>query len=254
MDAIEFRQLEKLYHYTSMRNAISILASKRLFMGKLSNMNDVMESFRPISAVIAYDDEEVFEWLNDAQKELGSYRQASFTVDGRYLGFAISSMWGHYADSGYGACIVLDKSRLISSLSEKGDFHFDNVKYRKNYCNNLRLNRNPAQYFKKNIIKIFFRKRKEWEVEQEFRVICKNQNSPIAIDISDSIAAVIICRAREIDFNNDSIWNSDNYKMLRCIAPGIPILALTINGKEPKLNDESGYEWYPGCEIPEFVV
>lgn len=254
MNANEFRQLEKLYHYTSLWNAISILASKRLFMGQLSNMNDVMESYRPTSAVITYDDEELFEWLNDAQKELGSYRQASFTVDGRYLGFAISSMWGQYADSGYGACIVLDKSCLITSLSEKGDFHFDNVKYRKNYCNNLRLNRNPAQYFKKNIIKIFFRKRKEWEVEQEFRVICKNQNSPVAIDISYSIAAVIICRAREIDFSNDSIWNSDNYKLLRCIAPDIPILALTISGKEPKLNDENGYEWYPGSEIPGFVI
>lgn len=42
---------QKLYHYTPLERAISILSSNKLFMGKLAGMNDINESYRPLANV-----------------------------------------------------------------------------------------------------------------------------------------------------------------------------------------------------------
>lgn len=57
------------------------------------------------------------EYLCYAEEEMRKYQQLSFSQDrvvdgGHYLGFDLHTMWGLYADKGYGVCLVFDKENL----------------------------------------------------------------------------------------------------------------------------------------------
>ena len=58
------------------------------------------------------------------EAELRRYQQISFAQDREcedctYLGFDLHSMWGLYADKGYGVCLVFDKDKLTL---QNGDY------------------------------------------------------------------------------------------------------------------------------------
>ena len=107
MNRDTFLKTEKLYHYTSFESAIKILVSNKLLFGKLSNLNDINESFRPLFYSSSINHE-------NALKELSKYKQISLARDGKLKGFAIPSMWGHYAEKGYGVCLVFDKRSCLN--------------------------------------------------------------------------------------------------------------------------------------------
>ena len=95
MNREEFNSVEKLYHYTSFDKALKILASNKLRFGKLSNMNDIHESYRRKMYELGVNEDDITE-------ELGKYRQFSITRDNHpRRGFDIAAMWAHYADKGY---------------------------------------------------------------------------------------------------------------------------------------------------------
>ncbi|MCM1071620.1 MAG: DUF2971 domain-containing protein [[Clostridium] fimetarium] len=241
----QFRDTEKLYHYTTLANALSIIQSGRLYMSALSKLNDINESYRPIWAFNdAYDDDTRYEWLDMAVEELRNYRQCSLTMDDERPGFAILPLWGHYANKGMGVCLVFDKNKIIESLSDRNDFHSDKVKYVPSYDNGITIDEEPKEYFRKHMSETFFRKSSDWEYEQEFRIICRTECTSAHIDISKAIMAAIMCYAEDCDFNKDSIYNSSAYLLLTKAAPSIPILIFAVTDGGPRLIKEDT-QWFP---------
>lgn len=247
-----FRSIEKLYHYTSIKNAELILLTGKMIMGKLSDMNDINESCR-----LVYSDLLNKFSVEDLVKEISEYRQLSLTLDAPLPGYSIPAMWAHYADKGFGACIVLDKQKLIEKLSK--EFLFGEVKYKKNYDPDIFAGKCNYKTVKALIAKkrksIFFCKSFDWRYEQEFRIVHKQKAYDFStIEVSDCIMALIVNRFHDIDPNTESQANSRVYRYLRKILPDVPLLSLGgyFNGYPPALIEidnpgGGGLQWYPAA-------
>lgn len=238
----------KLYHYTSIAKAISILSTNKLFMGKLSNMNDINESYRPLSTYNedgkGFENEDI---LKDAVQELKNYCQTSLSTDGVYPGFYIPAMWGHYADKGYGACIVFDKDALIRKLESKSDFYYKEVTYReeKDFNPNIIIRGNPRDYFRENLYDIFFEKSDCWKCEQEFRIISNAAKRPVSIDITGCVMAIVMCYAHGDNNHHNSVSGTDDYYRLKSMFPDYPILEWANGVCGCCLLDRNGNQWFP---------
>ena len=238
---------DKLYHYTSLSSAISILSTSKLLMSNLEGLNDINESYRLLQTYFKTgDNAEVTEdRLKAAENELKKYWQASLSNDKDLPGFAIPAMWGHYGERGFGACIVLDKQILLQNLSPD-KYTYNAISYLEDYNGEICIDGDPVEYFKRNKEKIFFRKTKDWEYEQEFRVICRTDKvEDTMIDIKDCIIAVVIWFAKGIDNQNDSCFSSLSYRRLNYLFPEIPILEGCISDNQAILRDTKGNRWYP---------
>lgn len=176
-----FKQTEKLYHFTSFDTAVKIIESNRLRFGRLNNMNDVHENDKIV--FVDANEQPINEFPSDLldalHDEIYKYRQISLTAEdekGDNDGFDLHQMWGLYADKGEGVCLVFDKNEL-----EKSPEMTDIARGRVIYENSHELgsfvisdSQNPDKIVKEvrsRSQEIFFRKRKEWEHEQEFRLM-----------------------------------------------------------------------------------
>lgn len=243
----EFCRMDKLYHYTSMAKAISILATNKLFMSNLRAMNDVNESYRPLASY--FDESENAnsdEYYKKAETELQKYRQTSLTTDNALPGFAIPSMWGLYAEKGNGVCIVFNRKALVERLPASQGYYWANVSYIEEYNNDIIVRGNPEKYFKTNISNIFFKKSNDWKHEQEFRIIRRCENSsPAFIDITGCVIAVLMCYAEGDNNHNDSCLTTLPYKRLKLLFPNITILEWSNGIFGCILKDIKGKPWYP---------
>ena len=50
----QFKQTEKLYHFTSFDTALKIIETNRLKFGRLNNMNDIQEKFQSLYMEMAF--------------------------------------------------------------------------------------------------------------------------------------------------------------------------------------------------------
>lgn len=150
----------------------------------------------------------------DTQKELELYQQLSFTMDfdDNFRGFELTSMWGHYAENGFGVCLVFDKILLLQQL-------------------NTTAKHKPIQYvsdisnFKDIGVddvfdEVFFKKSFDWNFENEYRVITKQESNRLEkLNINNTLKCVILHR---IDIN-DMRYNIMEY-ILRLYKVNIPVL------------------------------
>lgn len=183
----QFKQTEKLYHFSSFDTALKIIETNRLKFGRLNNMNDIHENDKLMFADANGQgiDEFPSDVLDTLYDEIYKYRQISLTADseeGDKDGFDLHQMWGLYADKGEGVCLVFDKDELEKNY-EMVNIHKGRVKYNKtqeleSFVVSLSLHPEtiPAEV-KSQISKIFFHKRKEWEHEQEYRLMKRCPNS-----------------------------------------------------------------------------
>lgn len=242
-----FLGTQKLYHYTTLERAISILSTNKLFMGRLASMNDINESYRPLSTYIEpgkSSESKDKERLKGAEKQLQRIRQTSLSVDGEMPGFANPIMWGHYADRGEGICIVLDKKALIRKLKGAGGFHYGLVMYEKDFNPDITIGENPEIYFLEHMNEIFFKKSDCWKPEQEFRIIRWADNSPAYVDISGCVIALVMCYARSND-RQEAVFGSESHKKLQLLFPDYPILEWSTAECGSNLRDAGGNQWYP---------
>lgn len=207
-----FQSIEKLYHYTSFETALKIITSGKLKYGKLSNMNDVNEAYKFICF-----DHNVDINTQEVLDELSLYRQLSFSQDRDKLGYNISSMWGHYAQKGRGACLVFDRKKLENLLSRQRDTYSKSISYITNYSGEIFIRTSDIpQDIAKLRDEIFFSKSTEWEYEQEYRVVkiidkvCGDEY----LDVKDCLIAVIMHYADDVNYN-DKIFDSLNYHILK---------------------------------------
>ena len=224
-----FQEMTKLYHFTSFDAACEIIESRKLRFGKMYRMNDLIESNRISWRRI------VGQYLSEidlyAEEEMNRYQQISFVQDMErdgfeYLGFDMHSMWGLYAERGSGACLVFDKEKL---KLEEGNYA-RNVEYANfipmdyGFKNKSRHGIRSEIWRRKD--EIFFWKRKEWEYEQEYRVICRAQNAEEDnyLDVADALSFVIICKDESVE-KEESIWDGIQCYVLKHLKKRVPVLS-----------------------------
>lgn len=174
----EFNNTNKLYHYTKFDTAIKILESNSLRYGRLHNMNDIHENDKLSYVDLSGTTISSFpsDVLNAIDDEMEKYRQISFTIDDKKhnkFGFDLHQMWGLYAEKGQGLCLVFDKEILCKKLDD--NVIHGAISYNKTVDSFYMANSNNSQTIPsdihKQVKKLFFYKRKEWEHEQEYRLI-----------------------------------------------------------------------------------
>ena len=264
----EFKSISKLYHYTKFDTAIKILESHSLKFGKLCNMNDIHEndklSFVDLSGnPIQYFSSDILETIDH---EMAKYRQISLTIDDEEqnkLGFDLHQMWGLYADKGKGACLIFDKDTLCNNLGK--DVQHINVSYNKVVESFYIAKHSDSQSIQKDIQKqikkLFFHKRKEWEHEQEYRFIkrCSNLEEDEYVDYGDALKYIIL---NSVIKDTEGLKFKEYVEELNNHAPKVPILLysnglldyslIDINHTETIWTSSNGYDiLIPGenCEI-----
>ena len=279
----QFKQTEKLYHFTSFDTALKIIETNRLKFGRLNNMNDIHENDKLMFADANGQgiDEFPSDVLDTLYDEIYKYRQISLTADseeGDKDGFDLHQMWGLYADKGEGVCLVFDKDELEKNY-EMVNIHKGRVKYNKtqeleSFVVSLSLHPEtiPAEV-KSQISKIFFHKRKEWEHEQEYRLMkrCPNSVREEYLFLGHALKFVILTsKLRNIDevlyFKKLKDVKNKVEKMEKGRNIGkagkIPVLVYgnglfnytlcTEDGKEEIWNSNDGYNaliWDENCEL-----
>ncbi len=175
----------KLYHYTSFNTFLKIWHTKTLLFQPFYNVNDRLEKSKFVK--ISDLSNESKNQLNKLDNQLASYRQISLLSDYSEVikGFMSSMMWGHYGDKGNGVCIELDSDKLNlldqTIIKNKVDYSIEiNAPTLKKEDDVLNFIDTHIDYF-------FFQKTKEWEGENEYRLVSRIQTE---LDISNAISAV----------------------------------------------------------------
>ena len=235
--------MTKLYHFTSFDAACKIIESRKLLFGKRYRMNDLIESGRITSGRIFTND------LSDgelfAEEEIRRYQQISFVQDREhegfeYLGFDLHTMWGLYAERGYGVCLVFDKNKLRLDVGDYSkDVEYDNYIPAVFECRNKSRAGIEAEIWLRRD-ELFFLKRKEWEYEQEYRVIrrAKCEKDDEYLDVSWALSFVIICKDKSVEIG-ESIWAGMQFFALKQLKRKIPILSYVYDLDWYTLYDES---------------
>lgn len=189
-----FSGITKLYHFTSFDSASKIIQSGKLRFSKSYRLNDLIESNRVVwERSLQGDIPDGQEYLHYAEVEMRRYQQISFSQDRvvgncYYLGFDLHTMWGLYADSGYGVCLVFDKEKLTLGPED----YAAEVKYVNLIPQGVMIHNKSKGGIKSEIKRrresIFYYKRKEWEYEQEYRILrrAKNQADDEYLDITET--------------------------------------------------------------------
>ena len=174
----QFEKTEKLYHFTSFDTALKIIESIHLRYGRLNNMNDIHENDKIVFVDANNHPTDKFpsDVLDELYDEIYKYRQISLTADdneGDKDGFDLHQMWGLYADKGEGVCLIFDKKELEKGFGS-ATLH-DRVSYDKTVDSYYISLSNTADKvsveIREHANEIFFHKRREWEHEQEYRLL-----------------------------------------------------------------------------------
>lgn len=203
----KFNDTERLYHYTSFDNAITIIATGKLRFSQLCSLNDINEAYRPeyidiYRTASLSDFDKGFSILDKGviTKAIQKFQQISLSIDtDDNYGFAISPMWGHYAQKGTGICLAFDKNKLIRNLNPDD---YGIVQYKKERDGSIIIPLENTEdctgYINSHKREIFFTKTSDWSYEKEFRIVMMNKRKTNRyLDIKDSIIAVIINTNRE---------------------------------------------------------
>lgn len=197
---VEFKNINKLYHYTKFDTAIKILESHSLRFGRLHDMNDIHENDKLsyVESTGTLINSFPSDVLDTIDCEMAKYRQISLTADDKQdkLGFDLHQMWGLYADKGQGVCLVFDKDMLCEQIDDSVLHKV--VSYDTAVESFYIANYNDSQSIQRNIQeqaeKLFFHKRKEWEHEQEYRLIkhCPNLKREEYLDYGKALKYIIL--------------------------------------------------------------
>lgn len=199
----KFQQTDKLYHFTSFDTAKKIIESNCLRFGRLSYMNDLHESDKIV--FVDLKDQRIDEFPSDVldalHDDIYKYRQISLTAEGEAGdkdGFDLHQMWGLYADKGDGVCLVFEKNELLKSPDmsiKSGRISYDNSAHLESFV--ISDSNNPSQVVSEvcgRLPEIFFHKRKEWEHEQEYRLLkrCPRETREEYLRLGHALKFVIL--------------------------------------------------------------
>lgn len=200
--------VDNLYHYTKFETAIRILSSGQLFLSSYSNCNDINENCGPTVISTGEDSQEIWNILK-------YYVQVSFSMDAHCdnmtkRGYNIPMMWGHYAENGKGVCIAFDKQEVLDAITEDDRLYSRKVEYSNiwdwsaiNY--DKKLHGDALNFICRAKDCIFFHKTKDWEYENEYRIIAFNDcEQRMTLDIGNCLSGIILFSRNHENFINSS--------------------------------------------------
>ena len=250
-----FNSVEKLYHYTTFDSAIKILQSRTLLFGRLKDMNDINELYRPMVPDFnpnrqAGNNDRLYDNLD---KETNRYQQISLTMDGRRYGFDIPAMWGHYANKGKGMCLVFDKNNFVNRLKGEQKRHllYGKIIYTNDFSPTIicrtKADDSVIPLTKKEEKDLFFHKTKDWQYEQEYRVLIKSDSeSREKLEFQDSLIAVVMHNAESVALDQ-TIFDSIEFKIIDKIVSSYtqvtPVLEHCMFFQETLLKTEEHTIW-----------
>ena len=234
----------KLYHYTKKTNFRLIWEKKTLKFSEWTNTNDVFEREKIIritcdSAINngkSCDTETFRQFVSSVFKEIQSYKQISFCQDYDGIkGYASPLMWGHYARHKRGThfysgvCIELDDSKLkLEPFIHPGTINYvDNLESTHlKWFDEKDENIAAQKFVRENIDRLFFYKQKQWEHENEYRLVSKEKEF---LDISSAISAVYVLEEDISTINSVKRLVKDSCKIEFLNVGGLGELSLIEN-------------------------
>lgn len=202
--------MTKIYHYTTLKTALEyILPKMQLKTNTINKMNDPKENqpwaFGGIDINYAdiYKDTYSDNTVIDHQYTLGneikeSVQAICFVHDEKMKGFLNEIMWAHYAGNHTGVCLEIDFEIFKEENSEiLKIFKFENVTYGAHSDYYLTWNpdkikeENFYKIFNQDYNKLFLRKSKYWENEDEKRLLIFNRDN-IFLDIVKSLTGIYL--------------------------------------------------------------
>jgi len=257
--SLRFTKMNRLYHFTDYKSACEIIKGKQFLFSKRYKLNDLIEGHKITAKRALFED--IGEDMNKEyipEAEMMRYQQISFSQDRIvgdivYEGFNLHSMWGLYADKGYGVCLVFDKDKLkLGAKDYARDVKYDDwIMSDYDFQNTSKVGVKEEVWQRKD--EIFFYKRKEWEREQEYRIIrrAKDPRDDEFLDVSGALSFIILCKDKTAKIPN-SIWTGERYPHLKYISDRkLPIFwykptfegyALYHDYDEPVWTEEGGFE------------
>lgn len=253
----QFNNSERLYHYTSFSSAMKILQSHTLLFGRLKDMNDINELYRPLAFYYhpRHDNRNNDDIHKKMKEDYYKYQQISLTMDGNRMGFDIPAMWGHYAQNGNGVCLVFDKAKLITYLDEeKRQRHivYDDIKYTKDYSPEINYdidpNNNLIVFGEEEEKDYFFHKTEDWSYEQEFRVIIKSDSDEREkLNFKNSLLSIIMHNAKSVGHEQTIFASIEHEKISKVAGNDIAILehGIWFNNTQLTIREETIWESNP---------
>jgi hypothetical protein len=214
---------DNLYHYCSLQTAIEhILPDKRLLVNPVGKSNDPRENKSynfAFHSIPNPDNEEINPWrLNDeiTREIRNGCKQTCFSKKiGRINGYELSRLWALYSDNHKGVCLEIDEAKFLEENSEllSQTSYFEAVEYDDlndgpplslnidlEQLNRLGIKDYIGKFRIENIRHLFFRKNKEWESENETKLLLvTNSQENEYCTIKKSLRKIIV----GVDFNEN---------------------------------------------------
>ncbi len=191
----------RIYHYCKLTTGIEqILSFKRLLLADIKKTNDPREYKSFVFAANCMKKEDKPDSLDLSNKEISDYLRQDckvlcFTKDSlklKKLGYENLSMWAHYGDNHKGLCLEFDMSKFIKENKDViNQKLFKSIKYEafnsKKFNNHISIDYTKKNKFgkekylkgrfrKKYMNYLYFTKAKEWEHENEIRLLHFSSN------------------------------------------------------------------------------
>jgi hypothetical protein len=181
----------RIYHYCRLSTALEhILPAQRLLLGPLVNTNDPRENKSYIFAGSSTKTIPVRR-IEDINKEVSDILRSDckticFSKDDKYFGFEYSRMWAYYSDNHKGLCLELDAKEFLleneplinRDLFRKiAYFEFNYQWIEHKVIDHDAIEKMGRERYLREIFRpehldyLYFTKNKEWESEQETRLL-----------------------------------------------------------------------------------
>lgn len=214
---------KKLYHYCSLQKAIElILPHRRLLINPVGKSNDPRENKSYNFAYYGTSSPELDDlntWQpNDEITEEIRYgcKQTCFSSKKETInGYELSRLWALYSDNHKGVCLEIDEAIFLDENSDllNQNCYFGSVEYDDlnkgppislninfDQLNHLGTKKYISKFRIDNINSLFFRKNKEWESENETRLLLlSNTQNNEYCTIEKSLCTIIA----GVDFNKN---------------------------------------------------
>ena len=185
----------RLYHFTSADSIISILETMQLRPGVFQKSNDLFEEHPNVNmGNNVVQQKELESYINEHVTYL-SFAKDSEDAKKCWMTYQRSPMWGLYAKSNSGACLVLDEERFI----QENQLSFTNVWYNADYLSYKEVITQSIEngiipsieeYVKEKYRFLFYQKQLCWDFENEYRFVFID--APSVLSIKNSIVGVIL--------------------------------------------------------------
>jgi hypothetical protein len=227
---------EKIYHYTKIEKAISILSNMHFNLSPLNDTNDPRENKDFLFGFRYNENTRIPDSLKDCNEFSKLLRENCYTIcfsaNSRYMfGYGLSSQWALYGGDHEGVCLELDTEKFIEEnrdIINKDYFRKINYDGLETIKNNkwktidfIKMEKvGQEEYIEKfkhdNIDYLYFTKSEEWQHENEVRLISFNKDK-ICCRINNSLTKIYL----GLKFKEE--WYK---KALEKLCPNIEIINL----------------------------